>query len=171
MRLEAQELKCMDCGKKFSAPGLGDFNYGSFIFVGEKGNVFGRFQALGNPTWDFIDTVLKENQPRPKDAIDHGSHVQNACAHFADAIKGQRLCNHHVCPRCCSTNVEPVCPLKEMLEVPVVTHTEFLSLPEAVRRQRVLEFHESTFLREAACAMFKEIDREEELNTRRKPRS
>jgi hypothetical protein len=140
MKLETIESKCMDCGKKFSCPDLGDFAYGSFVFSGEKGGVFGRFNALGNPAWDFIGTVLKQNGSGRQAECDYGERLQAACAHFADAIKGQRLVNHRVCPRCFSANVEWGLPLKESVEVPEVSHGEFLSQPESVRGQKVLEF-------------------------------
>lgn len=154
----------MDCGKRFSAPRLGDFDYGLSIFAGEKGYVFGLFQALGNPAWDFIDSVLKANESSRGEVIKHGRRVQNACAYFADTISDQRLCSDHICPCCHSSNIESVCPLNNVLEVSAVTHVEFLSLPEPVRRQKVLEFDELCFLQESASEMFKEMDREEGNN-------
>ena len=140
MKLEVVELKCMDCGKKFSSPKLGDFSYGSFVFYGEKGGVSGYFQALENPVWDFMTTVFKKNGSGRQADCDYGDRIQAACAHFADAIKGQRLCNNQVCPRCYSANIEEVCKLNEIVEVHEVSHVEFLSLPASVRRQKVLEF-------------------------------
>ncbi len=140
MNLETAELKCMDCGKKFVSPKFGDFTYGSFVFSGEKGGVFGYFQALENPAWDFMTTVLKKIGSGRQVDCDYGNRIQAECAFFADAIKGQKLCNHWVCPLCYSANVEEVCFLAEVIEVPEVSHVEFLSLPSLVRRQKVLEF-------------------------------
>jgi hypothetical protein len=143
MKLETIELKCLDCGKKFLSPRLGDQSYGWFIFTGEKGNVFGCFKALENPVWNFIETVVKKEENGRQTSIDHGDHLRVACAHFADAIEGQQLRSDRVCPRCYSINTEGGVLLSEVLEVPDVSHNEFLSLTEPVRRQKVLEFDHS----------------------------
>jgi Zn finger protein HypA/HybF involved in hydrogenase expression len=140
MKFETAELKCMDCGKKFCSPRLGDFAYGSFVFSGEKGGVFGYFHALENPAWDFMTTVFTKNGSGRQADCDYGERLQAACAYFADAIKGQKLRNHSVCPHCYSANVEEVGSRNEVVEVPEVSHVEFLSMPGSVRRQKILEF-------------------------------
>jgi hypothetical protein len=161
MKLESAEFKCMACGKKFLAPRLGDMSYGLFIFSGEKGSVFGCFKALENPAWNFMETIIKKQGIGRQASIDHGDRLRSACAHFSDAINGQRLHSDPVCPRCYSTNTEAGISLSKVIEVPDVSHNEFLSLPESVRRQKVLEFYESSFLEDSAKAMFKDMDQQE----------
>ena len=161
MKLESLEAKCMDCGKKFLTPTLGDQSYGYGIFSGEKGSVFGCFQALDNPAWDFVETTIEKNKSskrvigdlvknllkskktRRQEMRNHGEKFWVACAYFADPIKGQRLSHRDVCPRCYSSNVELGRKLNEVLEVYDVSHREFLSFPETVRKQKVLEFDRS----------------------------
>jgi hypothetical protein len=143
MKLETIELKCMDCGKKYLSPRLGDQSYGSFIFTGEKGSVFGCFNALENPVWNFVESIIKKQEPSRQSSIDHGDQLRAACAYLADAIKGQRLRSDLVCPRCHSTNIEGGGYLNDVLEVPDVSHTEFLSMTESDRKQKVLEFDQS----------------------------
>jgi hypothetical protein len=161
MKLETVELKCVDCGKKFLSPSFSDFDYGVFIFSGEKGNVFGYFKAAESPVWNFIESIIKNKVSVQKAEIDYGKRIQDACAHFAGTIKGQHLLSHWVCPRCYSPNIETGHHLTDAIEVLEVNHAEFLSLPEPIRRQKVLEFYESSFLRDSAEAMFKDMDQQE----------
>jgi hypothetical protein len=141
MKFETTEVTCKDCGKKFLVPCLGDFSYGSFIFSGESGSVFGCFQALDNPAWNFIETVINNRVAGDRAACEHGERLQTACAYFADAIEGQRLRNHEVCPRCHSDKIHfESCGRVGVIEIPDVSHVGFLAMPESVRRQKVLEF-------------------------------
>ena len=141
MKFETTEIKCMDCGKKFLGPALGGHSYGSFIFSGEKGNVFGYFQACENPAWNFMETVIKQKGVGYKAKCNHGERLQAACAYFADAINGQRLKNNHACPCCFSTNTHSTSHERVgVVEVSNVSHLEFMSWPESIRRAKVLEF-------------------------------
>jgi Zn-finger nucleic acid-binding protein len=104
--------------------------------------VFGYFQALENPAWNFMETVLQRNGSGRQADCNYGNRLQAVCAYFADAMKGQKLFHQQVCPRCYSVNLEEIGKLNKIVEVPEVEvgHVKFLSLPESVRRQKILEF-------------------------------
>jgi len=105
--------------------------------------VFGILNALNHPVWDYIQSILplaKEGLSRQSDSR-NGDRIQAACAHFADHIKDQTLRTHLVCPGCHSGQ----CDLLDQehcgtIEIAEVTYTDFLSLPEDVRHQRVIDF-------------------------------
>jgi hypothetical protein len=139
--------KCKACREEFPCPHLGDQrSYGSFLFTGEKGTVFAILNALDHPVWDYLESTL----PLPKRGLSRqsdckrGDRIQAACAYFADHINGQRLCNHLVCPSCHSF----ACDFWDhertgTIEIGEVSYTNFMSLPDDVRRQRALDFDQT----------------------------
>jgi hypothetical protein len=142
VKIETFRASCPKCGRKFSYPWLGDFSYGSFLFAGQKGGVFGYFNSFKSPMWDFVEKVLVvKGSGRDAENL-HGTRIQEACAHFADPIKDQTLCAHDVCPKCRGEQMLNLWPTESTgaIEVPEVTHTNFTSLPEDARRERLLEF-------------------------------
>jgi len=144
MKVATYHARCKHCRKDFPYPWLGDFSYGSFLFNGEKGGVYGYFNGLDNPVWDFMTAVLVKHGSGRRADIDYGARIQAACAHFADRINGQELCIHKVCPECRSSQVD-LWPAECIgtIDVDDVTYSNFLSLAESVRRQKVLVFDEA----------------------------
>ena len=143
MKIATFKARCKACREEFPCPGLGDQSYGSFLFTGEKGSVFAILHALNHPVWDYLESAL----PLPKSGLSResdckrGDRIQAACAYFADYINGQSLCNYDVCPRCHSF----ACDFwgheqTGSIEIGEVSYTDFMSLPEEVRRQRAIDF-------------------------------
>lgn len=144
MKVATYHARCKHCRKDFPYPWLGDFSYGSFLFAGEKGRVFGYGSALNHPVWDFLESVLVKHGSGKQADRDHAVRLQAAFAHFADWIRGQELCLHDVCPECRSSQVD-LWPAEYIgtMDVDEVSYSDFLSLPESVRRQKVLDFDKS----------------------------
>jgi hypothetical protein len=142
MKVATYHARCKECRKDFPYPWLGDFSYGPFLFAGEKGGVFGYVNALNHPVWDFLESILIKHGSGKQADSDHADRLQAAFVHFADRIKGQELCIHDVCPVCRSSQVD-LWPTENIgtIEVDEITYMEFLSFPESVRRQKVLDFN------------------------------
>jgi hypothetical protein len=144
MMVSTHRARCGKCGAEFSYPWLGDFSYGSFLFAGEKGGVFGYFCGLSSPVWEFISTVLVKQGQRTRTVLKRGEQavrIQAACAEFADTINGQRLCFHEVCPMCQFGKLD-LWPAESTGTIAVgdVTHATFMSMPEDIREERLLAF-------------------------------
>jgi hypothetical protein len=135
MRLPTFKAKCASCGQEFAHPSLGDFSYGSFLFWGIRGTVFGHFAALDSAVWKLVESMLSPQI----DEDARGPLIQGACAALADPIDGQPLVNRHVCPHCHSSNWEwwegDKVGLVEVLEV---SFTRLLSLSESGQRALVM---------------------------------
>jgi len=103
--------------------------------------VFGYFNGLNSPVWDFFATVLAKRGTGREADLEHGQRIQAACVHFADHIQGQKLLDHDVCPVCQSSQVD-IWPTESagIIEVAEVSHTRFMALPEVIRRQSALDF-------------------------------
>ena len=127
---------CTRCHQLFRFPWLGESTYGEVILHGERGGVHRYVWLIGHPAWDAIDAVLR---PRKKEF-----ETMAALAAVADPVDGQRfrLCPVPVCPHCqadahfrvpeSAPETPPKCVVND------ATFSEFLSLPPAEQRRRVL---------------------------------
>jgi hypothetical protein len=135
MRVPTFKAKCASCDSEFAHPSLGDSSYGSFLFTGIRGTVFGHYQTFDDAIWDLVESML----PPETDELARAHLIQATCATLADPIEDQFLVNHHVCPICHSSNWawwegEKV----DFVEVPEVTFTRILSLTESRRKAVVM---------------------------------
>jgi hypothetical protein len=127
--VSAFEAKCAHCGEVFSAPSLGDFGYGTFLLFGELGTVYAVLDAVNSSVWQQIASEL---------STDDGNRILNVVAAVADRVQGQGLRAHHACPACLSRKWESWEGRRiGVIEIGEATFSEFISLTEGDRRQRI----------------------------------
>lgn len=147
MKIGLFEARCANCGHCFGKPELGDFAYGQFLFTGERGTVYAYFEAIGHPVWARLEAAA----PAVKDRFELGRLLQAACAYFADAIEGQRLCNEHVCPKCLSQHLASWDGRKlGVTEVPVASFSRFTSLSEQDQLREAKAFYAAVVAQQRA---------------------
>jgi hypothetical protein len=141
MKVALFKATCGSCSAEFSAPHLGDFAYGEFIFTGELGTVHAFFDA-NNPVWGFLESVLPKSGESTKEQIARGSLLQATCAYLADAIEGQSLFNHQICPRCQSSKLSSWGGERTgSVELPEASFLRFMAQPESERQRLALAFY------------------------------
>jgi len=122
--------KCGECRTEFGLPSLGDFTYGSVIFSGNKGTVFGHLHLINSSIVGEIREIL---QSLKKEQLYERS-LQNLLVKVADPIDGQRLQTKQTCPSCGSLNLSlDEARMLEDKEIPLITFHRFLSQDEAAR--------------------------------------
>lgn len=138
MKIGLFEARCADCCTSFAKPELGDFAYGRFLFTGHRGTVHAHFETIEHPVWALLEAAV----PALNDRTRQGRLIQDACAHFADTVEGQRLLNQHVCPKCYSHSLASWDGRKVgETEVPIACFDRLLSLPSTEQLQRAKEFY------------------------------
>jgi hypothetical protein len=141
------QADCQHCRRSFPIPLLDDFSYGSFVLHGENGGVFGFLTSLECPPWEDIESRLQTITGQRKFTSPADiSRFQAVIASCADDIEGQPLHLTPVCPFCRSHSLEygDSRPL-DSRRIPAVTFTEFQSLSDSSKMQRLAEFWNSPF--------------------------
>ncbi len=134
------QAHCDDCDNNFSTPRLSEFEYGSFIFYGLSGRVFGLFEAIGHPIWQaaellIIDRLSEQNKDQSPRSI------QEALAKLADPIENNPLTLSRICPVCQSTQNEYDESVKQgEIELPIVTFEKYFAMDVTQRKTFVREF-------------------------------
>ena len=122
-------------------PLLGDQSYGQFIFKGNRGGVFGYLCAFDEPAWEDITNRLERTgfytTSRNRADTDR---FQRVIAASADAINGQSLILHPVCPSCHLDSVTygDSRPL-EIREIPYVTFNAYHLLSDEQKTANICE--------------------------------
>jgi hypothetical protein len=108
--------------------------------------VFGYLSAFECPSWEDIEArLLKISGLKDFSSRKTSTRLQEAIASCADKIEGQHLGLRPVCPSCRSQNLSygDANQLKPH-SIPTVTFTEFQSLSDSAKNQRLTEFWNSS---------------------------
>ena len=131
---------CRPCKTKFAFPYIGDMDHGILYFCGEEGTVFGFFEPLDHPIWNYIERTINENFAENLDSKDFniGIRVQWVTAQCADTIDNQKFTPETTCPQCKSSDIELYHDeFVEYRDIPRVSFHKFESLSELAKGNKI----------------------------------
>lgn len=131
------QVSCDDCKNKFNAPVLSDFEYGSLLFYGINGRVYGLFDAINNSILDSVKIMLSDLGTTRR-LTANTQLLQLLVAQLADPIENIPLTIYCVCPYCQSnkTHIEGA-KYCETINIPTVTFEKYLMLNTEQQKQLI----------------------------------